>query len=69
MTNSAGSGVKLPGALKLDGADPFGAVSDAELQTTTLRMLGRDALPKAKALSPEEKLLYVVKERGIEALR
>jgi len=31
-----------------------GAVSDAELKKTTLKMLGRDALPKVTALSPAE---------------
>jgi putative transcriptional regulator len=30
------------------------AVSDAEHQKTTLRMLGKDALPKVKILSPAE---------------
>ncbi len=32
----------------------YGAVSDQELEQTTLRMLGRDALPKIKLLSPRE---------------
>lgn len=31
-----------------------GAVSEAELEKTTLKMLGRDALPKVAALSPAE---------------
>jgi putative transcriptional regulator len=31
-----------------------GAISDAELQQTTIRMLGRDALPKVAPLSPRE---------------
>jgi putative transcriptional regulator len=31
-----------------------GAVSDAQLRKTTLRMLGRDALPKVATLSPAE---------------
>src|SRR6476469_4833641 len=31
-----------------------GAVSDAELEKTALRMLGRDALPKVKPLSANE---------------
>jgi putative transcriptional regulator len=38
-----------------------GAVSDAELQKTTLRMLGKDALPVVKALSPAE--IVAVRER------
>jgi putative transcriptional regulator len=87
-----------------------GAVSDADLEKTTLRMLGRDALPKVKPLSANEimalreragvsqavmagylnvavstvsqwergerrptstglKLLHVVKNKGLEALR
>ena len=39
-----------------------GAVSDAELQKTTLRMLGKDALPVVKALSPAE--IVAVRERA-----
>jgi putative transcriptional regulator len=39
-----------------------GAISDAELEQTTLRMLGRDALPKVKALSPRE--IVAVRERA-----
>jgi putative transcriptional regulator len=39
-----------------------GAVSDAELRKTTLRMLGRDALPKVAALSPAE--IVEVRERA-----
>jgi putative transcriptional regulator len=31
-----------------------GLVDDAELERTTIRMLGRDALPKVKPLSPRE---------------
>src|SRR5262245_43700778 len=31
-----------------------GLVDDAELEWTTIKMLGRDALPKVKALSPRE---------------
>ena len=30
------------------GLHKIGAISDAELEKTTLRMLGRDALPKVK---------------------
>jgi putative transcriptional regulator len=39
-----------------------GAVSDAELEKTTLRMLGRDAFPKPKALSADE--IAAVRERA-----
>jgi putative transcriptional regulator len=87
-----------------------GAVSDRELEKTTLRMLGRDALPKVESMTPAEiaalreraglsqavlagfmnvavntvsqwergerhptgaalKLLHLVKQNGIEALR
>ena len=38
----------------LRGLHKIGAVSDAELGKTTLRMLGRDALPKVDAFSPSE---------------
>jgi len=36
------------------GLNKIGAISDAELEKTTLRMLGRDALPKVATLSPSE---------------
>lgn len=36
------------------GLHKIGAVGDAELEKTTLRMLGRDALPKVGAFSPNE---------------
>ena len=36
------------------GLHKIGAISDPELQKTTLRMLGRDALPRVPALSPTE---------------
>jgi putative transcriptional regulator len=36
------------------GLHKIGAVDDAELEKTTLRMLGRDALPKVDAFSPSE---------------
>ncbi len=92
------------------GLRKVGAVSDGELEKTTLRMLGRDALPKVEAMSPAEiaavrqrtgisqavlagfmnvavntvsqwergerqptgaalKLLHVVKQNGLDALR
>ena len=41
-----------------------GAVSDAELEKTTLRMLGRDALPRPEALSADE--IAAVRERRHE---
>jgi putative transcriptional regulator len=36
------------------GLHKIGAVGDAELEKTTLRMLGRDALPKVDSFSPSE---------------
>jgi putative transcriptional regulator len=39
-----------------------GAVSDAELEKTTLRMLGKDALPKVEAMSADE--IAAVRERA-----
>ncbi len=36
------------------GLHKIGAISDAELEKTTMRMLGRDALPKPPALSPAQ---------------
>jgi putative transcriptional regulator len=36
------------------GLHKIGAVDDAELEKTTLRMLGRDALPKVDEFSPSE---------------
>jgi putative transcriptional regulator len=36
------------------GLNKIGAISNAELEKTTLRMLGRDALPKVATLSPNE---------------
>jgi putative transcriptional regulator len=36
------------------GLNKIGAISNAELDKTTLRMLGRDALPKVATLSPAE---------------
>jgi putative transcriptional regulator len=40
----------------------IGAVSDAGLRKTTLRMLGRNALPAVKPLSPAE--IVAVRERA-----
>jgi putative transcriptional regulator len=39
-----------------------GAISGTELEKTTLKMLGRDALPKVVALSPAE--IVAVRERA-----
>jgi putative transcriptional regulator len=36
------------------GLHKIGAVNDAELQKTTMKMLGKDALPKVETLSPAE---------------
>ena len=36
------------------GLHKAGAVSGEELEKTTLRMLGKDALPKVEAMSPAE---------------
>jgi putative transcriptional regulator len=44
------------------GLHKIGAISDAELERTTLRMLGRDALPKVEPLSPRE--IAAVRERA-----
>ena len=44
------------------GLNRLGMVSDDELEQTTLRMLGRDALPKVKVMSPAE--IAAVRERA-----
>ncbi len=44
------------------GLHKIGAISDAELERTTIRMLGRDALPKVAPLSPAE--ILAVRERA-----
>jgi putative transcriptional regulator len=44
------------------GLHKIGAVGDAELAKTTLKMLGRDALPKVTALSPSD--IVKVRERA-----
>jgi putative transcriptional regulator len=36
------------------GLHKVGAVSDGDLEKTTMRMLGRDALPKVETMSPAE---------------
>jgi putative transcriptional regulator len=44
------------------GLHKVGAVSGEELEKTTLRMLGKDALPKVENLSPPE--IAAVRERA-----
>ena len=46
------------------GLHKIGAISDAELEKTTLRMLGRDALPKVATLSPAE-IVKVREQAGV----
>lgn len=46
------------------GLHKIGAVSDAELEKTTLRMLGRAALPKVDDLSPAE-IVKVREQAGV----
>jgi putative transcriptional regulator len=43
------------------GLHKIGAVSDSDLEKTTLRMLGKDALPKVAPMSPAE--IAAVRER------
>jgi putative transcriptional regulator len=43
------------------GRDRIGAVSDAQLTKTTLRMVGKDALPKVQPMSPSQ--IVAVRER------
>jgi len=43
------------------GLHKIGAVGEAELQKTTLRMLGKDALPKIEAMTPSE--IVAVREK------
>jgi putative transcriptional regulator len=38
----------------MHGLHKIGAVSEAELAKTTLRMLGKDALPRVKPMSPSQ---------------
>jgi putative transcriptional regulator len=46
------------------GLHRLGMVSDGELEQTTLRMLGRDALPKVAKLSPAE-IVKVREQAGV----
>jgi putative transcriptional regulator len=48
----------------MQGLHGIGAVTEVELRKTTLRMLGRDALPKVAALSPAE-IVEVREQVGI----
>jgi putative transcriptional regulator len=62
MARKVKVGVELKGKARLrseiveavHGLHKIGAVGDAELEKTTLRMLGRNALPKVDDLSPSE---------------
>jgi putative transcriptional regulator len=44
------------------GLHKIGAVSEDELQKTTLKMLGKDALPKVEAMSPTQ--IAAVREKA-----
>lgn len=46
------------------GLHRLGMVSDSELEQTTMRMLGRDALPKVAKLSPAE-IIKVREQTGV----
>lgn len=46
------------------GLHKIGAISDAELEKTTLRMLGRAALPKVATLTPAE-IVKVREQAGL----
>src|SRR3974390_1134891 len=48
----------------MQGLHKIGVVSDAELAKTTLRMLGRDALPKGADLSPGD-IVKMRKRAGV----
>jgi putative transcriptional regulator len=48
----------------MQGLHKIGVVGDSELEKTTLRMLGRGALPKVKRLSPME-IARVRKQVGV----
>ncbi len=48
----------------MQGLHRIGAVTDVDLRKTTLRMLGRDALPKIPPLSPAE-IVKVREKAGI----
>ena len=70
MTKKSRSRSELKGKVRMRweiveamrGLHKIGAVSDTELEKTTLRMLGRDALPKVADLSPSE--IVQVRERA-----
>lgn len=46
------------------GLNKIGAASDAELKKTTLRMLGKDALPKVPTMSPSQ-IVAVREQTGV----
>ena len=48
----------------MQGLRKIGAVGEGELEKTTLRMLGRDALPKVTRLSPTE-IVKVREKAGV----
>ena len=72
MASKANSKVKLQGKARVRseiveisrGLHKLGAITDAELEKTTLRMLGRNALPKVANLSPTE-IAKVRKQTGV----
>ena len=48
----------------MSGLNKIGAVSDTELKKTTLRMLGKHALPKVAAMSPSQ-IVAVRQKTGV----
>jgi putative transcriptional regulator len=70
MTKRSRARKHLPGKARMRseiveamrGLHKIGAVSDEELEKTTLKMLGKDALPKVTAMSPAE--IAGVRERA-----
>ena len=48
----------------MQGLHKIGAVSDAELTKTTLRMLGKDTLPKVEPMSPSQ-IVAVREQTGV----
>ena len=72
MTRTSKTKAKLTGKARLRAeivemtADlhALGVVGDSELEQTTMRMLGRDALPKVATLSPAE-ITKVRKSAGV----
>ncbi len=58
--------VRLRGEIveAMQGLNRLGAVSDGELRKVTLRMVGREALPKVSQLSPAE-IVAVREQAGV----